>query len=74
MSEFKIEKGVPFTRRAAQQTYPFADMEVGDSFVTTRSQSNVIFCAKSFCAIRGLSWRFVSSKQPDGSIRVWRVA
>lgn len=30
--EFKIEKNIPIASRAGKSKYPFAEMEIGDSF------------------------------------------
>lgn len=64
-----IEKGVPLPKR-----FPFADMEVGDSFAipaeTRRSAVNV--AAKRFGVKHGM--KFTVRLMPDRSLRCWRIA
>jgi hypothetical protein len=68
---FKIEKGIPAPKSRA--AYPFADMEVGDSFfIPGMKTSAEISSAISYRRLRhGEKYR---SQAVDGGLRVWRVA
>lgn len=64
----KVEKNIPMPN-----SYPFAQMEVGDSFVIPHSASRASFyiAAKRFAAESGM--KFATRKLPDGILRCWRV-
>lgn len=71
-TDFVIEKGVPLPqKRRRPSRYPFADMNVGDSFVTSNKsvRGAMIAYAKRHpkkCL------RFIAEAQETGNIRVWR--
>ena len=68
-----IEKGVPLPakRRKPSHRYPFAQMEIGDSFTT--SASSVRGAMHAYASRRKeLGIHFTVEKQPDGRFRVWR--
>lgn len=72
MAEFKIEKGVEIPRkgrgRGRPSKYPWADMEVGDSFrVPNRKHP-----PNPPCKQLGAGKKFVSRPTDDG-YRIWRV-
>lgn len=71
----EIEKGVPVPteegKRAKRSKYPFAMMEVGDSF-------EVVNAPKSFLVTvhvngKRLGYKFTTRKTENGR-RVWRIA
>ena len=67
MAEFKIEKNIPAPGRRAK--YPFAEMEVGDSFEAPES-------AKLRTAAYNAgkkSGRKFTCRTHDGALRVWRI-
>ena len=75
-SEFIIEKGMPVPLRSnAVPKYPFADLEVGDSFIappiTKRILSNAAHRYKRKHKSEG--WNFVCRTLQDGC-RIWRIA
>lgn len=66
---------------AVNRRYPWRDMGIGDSFVVPREegkdprrmQSDLVSAARGPMAkIPG--FRVTTSVQPDGSVRVWRIA
>lgn len=74
--DVKIEKGVPLPRRDGK--YPFAKMEVGDSFAVEIENENTPPRVSSYAHIGGkrLGMKFtVRSVVENGKkvIRVWRV-
>lgn len=76
-SRYKVEKGIPMPRPA--QAYPWADMEVGDSFLLPcePAEQNKVGnrarnAAASFAHKRKLDWRF-SYRHVEGGVRIWRV-
>jgi hypothetical protein len=71
---YVIEKGVPVRGipQRAHMKYPFADMEVGDSFeVTDGNFASVRDCARKFGERHGMVF---SSRQTAAGLRVWRIA
>ena len=65
----KIEKGVPMPHK-----YPFADMQVGDSFAIppTIQRTTVNVAAKRFGDKHGM--KFTVRLTADRSYRCWRTA
>jgi hypothetical protein len=66
---FEIEKGVP--RQAPNVKYPFADMQVGDSFLVPRGTARIVASAAVWAAARGYG-KF-SCRTVEGGVRVWRI-
>ena len=70
----EIEKGIPFEdgRTASITKYPWARMEVGDSFlVPDRTQKAMGGCARYHA--KRLGRKYKAAKVQDG-VRVWRLA
>jgi hypothetical protein len=69
--EIQIEKGIaiPMGKNA---TYPFRQMEVGDSFLipgkTTAQTAGIVTSARM-----RTGWKFATRTTPDG-VRIWRTA
>lgn len=61
-----IEKGIPLPTRA-RGGFPFAEMEVGDSFFILGKKSIATKSAET-----KLGFKF-KSKAVDGGCRVWRI-
>ena len=72
----RIEKNIPIPDvhrgRGRQPIYPFAQMDVGDSFAAPVAKWNTIRTVSGQWAKR-LGRQFVTRRDGD-SIRVWRVA
>jgi hypothetical protein len=66
--EMKIEKGIPMPH-----AYPFAQMEVGDSFVLPTNIKRVTawIAAKRYADKHNVE--FATRTTEDGSIRLWRI-
>ena len=93
-SMFTIEKNVPIPdaalRRGRHSLYPFADMQVGDSFVVpypreARSSEDRITLARMtknrltnaisiFRKREGNAEKGFTTRAEDGGVRVWRIA
>lgn len=71
---FKIEKGIPLKQR---RSYPFEEMEVGDSFFVGFEEGNpnnvraAVYSSASSYGSRH-NKRFATRIQGDG-VRVWRT-
>ena len=65
-----IEKGVPL--QTNRQTYPFAQMAIGDSFFVADISSSKLTSAASYWAKRH-GTKF-TVRAVDGGARVWRIA
>jgi len=77
MSEFEVEKGIPVVPRrgpARGRKYPFAAMEVGDSFLAPGYARNRINASVYRWKSSHLGQQFAIRAVDDGCIRVWRVA
>ena len=74
MSEVKIDKGIPIpSMQGSHYTpYPWAIMEVGDSFVH-EGRSTAVYAAAKGWAVK-LNRKFTARKLPTGGHRVWRVS
>jgi hypothetical protein len=75
MAEIKIDKGAPMpkgVRTVENYKYPWAEMEVGDSFLAPKHLKyfkNLVSHPNKRYAPR----RFTARKTPEG-YRIWRVA
>ena len=73
MSEFVIEKGVPVPqRKAPPPKYPFARLEIGDSFEAPPIHAKGAQSAASRYKKANPGWDFVARKTQDGA-RIWRL-
>jgi hypothetical protein len=72
---FQIEKNVapPTSRGGGKALYPFADMNVGDSFFVpeTIKRTNVQNAAYMYACRKNVKF---SVRAVEGGLRVWRVA
>lgn len=68
----KIEDGIALTKRSInrESKYPFAQMEVGQSFFAEQS-SSPSSAASAFCK-KNAGYKFVTRREKDG-FRVWRT-
>jgi len=74
MKMLKIESNVPMPSRRKSSIYPFASMQVGDSFfVCDGRHPRSISTHMSTTAQRHRPKRFCTRQEGDG-IRVWRIA
>ena len=64
-----IEKGIEAPDR---RVYPYAEMEVNDSFLVTDAKMQTV-CNANYRAYKRLGWKFICRKEGEG-IRVWRVS
>lgn len=75
---FKIDKDVPPPANAAlagiKYKYPFADMEVNDSFPVPADLRARVTNAKNQFQKKHEGHRFVVRKVSEDELRVWRVA
>jgi len=75
---YTIDKNIPITASEGSRgrTYPFHDMEVGDSFFTTRVRAGKAR-ASAYQHGKLHSMKFVSrqqtSKEGEVGVRIWRV-
>lgn len=66
-----IERGVPMPEHPRTRAWPFATMEIGDSFVVPdRWKNSVLSSVSGYWNKRGK--KFVTRKV-DGVLRCWRV-
>jgi hypothetical protein len=73
----KIEKNIPLPPKETRQTkYPYARMEVGDSFFVAQTQASKDSVYSSIqWAQRKLRFKFIVRADNDNAgVRVWRVA
>lgn len=70
---FKIEKKVPMPQRHERTDWPFADMNIGDSFlIPLNGESPQIVGNRASQAARAKGIHVSYRSLPDG-VRVWRV-
>lgn len=71
---FKIEKKIPLpTRRTVISQYPWADMEVGDSFLVPDKKVKTVYVTVSKANKKYPPKHFIS-RAVKGGVRVWRDA
>lgn len=73
MSTFKIEKNIAMPSHA-QHIYPFASMEIGDSFVYADSFAHHVWSAISTFEKANPEKSFITRSLRNGERRCWRVA
>ena len=72
MEVIEIERGVGMPKPRVVFSYPYEEMEVGDSFcVPCESRAKVLNA--NYRAFKRLGWRFQAKTEGD-VVRVWRVA
>lgn len=75
---FQIEKGAPAPKpRVRYTSYPFPDMQVGDSFVVPCSDAEK---RETQSRVVGAAWRWsrrnggkFTSRGVNGGVRIWRI-
>lgn len=70
MSNFKIEKGVPFVEKLTGK-YPFNQMEVGDSFVVSKDE--ILSATASAYRYAACNNAKFARRKIDGVFRIFRV-
>ena len=76
--EYKIEKGIPLPKntRGRKLKYPFAEMEVGDSFDCGEYKYNkagsVSTSARTWAMKNKKEWKFRVAKTEYNTLRIWR--
>lgn len=75
MSQYKIEKDVPFVGARVHNRYPLSDMKVGDSFLVPdgTAKTTSVRSAVSMYKARHPGTDFMTKEESDG-LRVWRTA
>lgn len=70
----KIEKNVPMPQSRNVLVYPYAEMEVGDSFVVKGDSKHLLatVCNRNGKYAKKLGMRFTAKRVVNG-VRVWRV-
>ena len=76
MTEIQVERGIEMPNPRVVFSYPYEDMEVGDSFVVPvlvkgKTLQNVLNA--NYRASKRFGWKFMARTEGEG-IRVWRVA
>jgi len=70
MINLEVEKSVPLPE--GKKRYPYASMDIGDSFFVGAGKLQVV-CNANYRASKRLGMQFIARKEPEG-IRVWRVS
>ena len=68
----KIDRDVELPISSRSSKYPYAELEVNDSFVVPNLSLQVV-CNMNYRANQKLQRKFVARKC-DGGVRVWRVS
>ena len=70
---FKIEKDVALPKHARTSKYPFADMEIGDSFAAPNSTRQGLYTAAyNWAKAEGAGKKFIVREEGKGA-RIWRT-
>jgi len=73
MEEIVVEKGIPLPTGARAAKYPFASMEVGDSFVVAGSSKQLARSHALNYKKLNPGWNYRTRTTSDG-MRIWRVS
>jgi hypothetical protein len=75
MSTFKIEKTVPIPKTSGKGggIYPFATMEVGDSFLIPDGSKNINSVRSAVTQAARRNGRKFTTRLTDSGLRVWRI-
>ncbi len=69
-----IEKNIPIPNTKGRKAkYPFATMEVGDSFLLEKVPKNTVLNAARSWAIRHKKKHVFTIRFIDGNTRIWRI-
>ncbi len=80
---YKIEKNlaIPTRHNRRQSKYPWADLQIGDSFLVPfnevnvkNERSNLHTSYRQWCRTRQLPERKISVQEVEKGFRVWRVS
>jgi hypothetical protein len=72
-----IENNIPpplDRRQPGNLTYPWAKMNIGDSIVVNADHITRARGAANQFKKYHRDWNYVTRLQPDGSLRIWRIA
>lgn len=62
-----------FLRRSLKHKYPFAQMDLGDSFFVELDEQGInVLRVLAWRFSKETGWKFVT-KKVDGGVRVWRI-
>jgi hypothetical protein len=70
MINLEVEKSVPLPE--GKKRYPYASMDIGDSFFVGAGKLQVV-CNANYRASKRLGMQFIARKEVEG-VRVWRVS
>jgi hypothetical protein len=75
MKMYEIEKGipVPIDGEMRARKYPFATMEIGDSFYVGSEKTLAVVQSATYAAQKALQRSFRARREGEGT-RVWRIA
>jgi hypothetical protein len=69
---FKIEKNVPIAPRRLKTRYPYAILEIGDSFFVPKNTPSQMAGSRQWAQFREPMKVFTLRREGDGC-RVWRI-
>ena len=69
MINLEVDKTVPLPE--GKKRYPYASMDIGDSFFVVEGKLQVV-CNANYRASKRLGMQFIPRKEPEG-VRVWRT-
>jgi hypothetical protein len=67
----QVDKDIPIPERRVRRVYPYAELEVGDSFFLEDAALQQV-CNNNLRAGRKYQRKFVAKKE-NGGVRVWRT-
>ena len=69
----QIDKHVPVPKARTVTPYPFAEMQVGDSFALPQPSANNLRMAAARYRKETPDWKYTTRLMPDDTIRLWRT-
>ena len=66
-----VEKNVELPVTRVRNSYPYKQMEVGDSFFVDNTKMQIV-CNANYRANKSLGKKFIARREGNG-VRVWRI-
>lgn len=70
MSDVQIEKGIPIPGRGGSSKYPWADLQVGDSFLLSSDNAPSASSLSTGAKKAGIK---IKVREVENGVRVWRT-
>ena len=67
----QIEKNIPLPPEKKRNTYPYKQMDIGESFLVSEGKMQIV-CNANYRPSKAMGMKFIARKEGNG-VRVWRI-